>query len=741
MFLNMENNTYLRLIALLDKNNANYRLIDHAPEGRTEIVSPMRGNKLSQAAKCMVLAVNVSKTETKYVLGVIPGDRQIDFNALKTLMHASYVSFAPQEIAEKLSQSVVGTVLPFSFDPKLELIVDPTLLKNDELFFNAARLDRSVALKTNDYVTIVKPRLADIAKSLGVHEKIIKTDVKLATLRHSCAHLLAAAVLDLYPDAKPTIGPSIETGFYYDFDDLKISEQDLEKIEQKMHQIVKGWDKFELVEGKPANVYKKELSDELAKKDEKITYYRSGNFVDLCAGPHIEGSAKEILKHFKLLKVAGAYWHGDEKNKMLTRIYGTAFPTKEELNKYMWQLEEAEKRDHRKIGRELELFMFHETAPGMPYWLPKGVTIVNELIKFWREEHYARGYKEIISPLINKKELYLTSGHWEHFKENMFISETEEGETYGLKPMNCPNAMVVFGSTTRSYRELPLRLGDTDTLHRNERSGTLNGLLRVREFKQDDAHVFVTEDQIKSEYKNVFDITERFYSVFGLEYRFRLGTRPEKFMGDIETWDRAEKELKEILEVSGKEFFVLEGDGAFYGPKVDIIMKDALGRDWQMGTIQLDFQIPKNFHLTYAAEDGTAKTPVVIHRVIYGSLERFIGIIIEHFAGAFPTWLAPVQVIVLPIADRHLDYAKKVESELKEAGIRVEVDERSEKLGAKIRDAQMQKIPYMLVVGDKEMENQQIAVRSRDQGDLGVMALPNFTEKVKIEIQNKAIKQ
>lgn len=738
-FVKNMRDTYSKLIDLLDKHHAVYRLIDHAPEGRTEIVSPMRGNTLSQAAKCMVLSVNISKTETKYVLGVVPGDRQIDFNAVKTLMHASYVSFAPKEIAEELAQSVAGTVLPFPFTPKLELIVDPTLLENDELFFNAARLDRSMALKTKDYVSIAKPRLAQIAKSLDAKGKITTIDTKIATLRHSCAHLLAAAVLDLYPEAKPTIGPSIETGFYYDFDDLKISEQDLEKIEQKMHQLVKEWAKFELAEGKPANIYKQELVDELVKKGEKITYYKSGDFIDLCAGPHIEGNPKEILKHFKLLKVAGAYWHGDEKNKMLTRIYGTAFPTKEELDKYLWQLAEAEKRDHRKIGRELELFMFHEAAPGMPYWLPKGVSIVNELIKFWREEHYARGYKEIISPLINKKELYLTSGHWEHYKEDMFISETEEGETYGLKPMNCPNAMVVFGSTTRSYRELPLRLGDTDTLHRNERSGTLNGLLRVREFKQDDAHIFVTEDQIKSEYKNVFDITERFYSVFGLEYRFRLGTRPEKFMGDVETWDRAEKELKEILEDSGKEFFVLEGDGAFYGPKVDIIMKDALGRDWQMGTIQLDFQIPKNFQLTYAAEDGTAKTPVVIHRVIYGSLERFIGIIIEHFSGAFPTWLSPVQVAILPIADRHLDYAKKVETELKEAGIRVELDERSEKLGAKIRDAQMQKNPYMIIIGDKELEAKKISVRKRDGSDLGSLPLDEFIKNIRIEIVAKTV--
>lgn len=570
----------------------------------------------------------------------------------------------------------------------------------------------------------------------------------LNNLRHSTAHLLAAAVLELYPKAKRTIGPAIENGFYYDFDfgDVKVSEEDLPRIEEKMREIVKSWKGFEkrevsVKEAKEEyrdNEYKLELIEEFTGEGQKLTFFKSGEYSDLCRGGHIEDPAKE-LQHFKLLKIAGAYWRGDEKNKMLTRIYGTAFPTKVELEKYLWQVAEAEKRDHKKLGKELELFMFHETAPGMPYWLPKGVVLYNQLVQFWREEHSKQGYQEIVSPLLNKKELYLISGHWEHYKENMFISETEEKEIYAAKPMNCPNAMVVFGSKTRSYRDLPLRLGDTDTLHRYERSGTLNGLFRVREFRQDDAHIFVSEEQIKSEYKAVFEIVERFYSIFGLQYRFRLGTRPEKFMGDLETWNIAEKELKNILEESGREYSVMEGDGAFYGPKIDILMKDALERDWQMGTIQLDFQIPRNFKLTYAAEDGSVKTPVVVHRVVYGSLERFIGIIIEHFAGAFPTWLAPVQVVILPIADRHLEYAKSINSQLTTNNIRSEIDERAETLGAKIRDAQMQKVPYMLVVGDKEVESKKVAIRSREKGDLGQLELQKFLEDLKIEIDKKIL--
>ncbi|NBO22143.1 threonine--tRNA ligase, partial [bacterium] len=550
---------------------------------------------------------------------------------------------------------------------------------------------------------------------------------ELNNLRHSTAHLLAAAISELYPTSKNTIGPAIENKFYYDFDfgEIKITENDFPKIEQKMHEIVQNWNSFEKhdVSAKDAllefsnNEYKCELIKEFESQNQDITIYQSGDFRDLCKGGHIENPSKEI-KYFKLLSVAGAYWRGNEKNKMLTRIYGTAFFTQEDLENYLNMLLEAEKRNHRKLGKELELFMFHETAPGMAYFLPKGVKIYNELVDYWRTEHEKYNYQEIFSPLLNKKELYEISGHWDHYRENMFLTQTEESETYALKPMNCPNAMIIYGTKTRSYKELPLKLGDTDALHRFEMSGTLNGLLRTREFRQDDAHIFITEDQIKDSFKELFEITEKFYSVFGLNYTFRLGTRPESFMGDENLWDKAEKNLKEILEESKKDFFILEGDGAFYGPKIDILMKDSLGREWQMGTIQLDFQLPRRFNLKYTDKDGAEKTPVVIHRVIYGSFERFIGIITEHFGGNFPVWLSPVQAKIIPISDKFEDYTNEVFQKLKDSKIRVEIDNRNETLGSKIRDAQNEKIPYMLIIGQKEVSDQNITVRKNNSKDM-----------------------
>ena len=574
-------------------------------------------------------------------------------------------------------------------------------------------------------------------------------DERLTNLRHSCAHLMAAAVMELWPHARRTIGPSIENGFYFDFDfgDSKITDGDLPHIEAKMHEILPGWKNFERHEldtdaakkKYPGNVYKYELIDEFAAEGQKLTFYKSGQYWDLCRGGHVEHPDRE-LKHFKLLSLAGAYWRGNEKNKMLTRIYGTVFPTKKELEDHLNMLEEAKKRDHRKIGPALELFMFHQTSPGMPYWLPNGLIIYNELVKFWREDHVKRGYKEIASPLINKKELYVTSGHFEHYWENMFISKTADEGEYGIKAMNCPNAHVVFGSKTRSYRDLPLRLSDTDTLHRYELSGTLNGLLRVREFRQDDAHIYVTEDQIDSEYLEVFEIIKRFYSIFNIPYSFRLGTRnPDNFMGEISTWDKAEASLKEILEKSGVEYFVLEGDGAFYGPKVDILMKDVLGREWQMGTVQLDFQQPLRFKLEYIDKDGQGKTPICIHRVVYGSLERFIGILIEHFAGVFPVWLSPVQVVVLPISDKHSGYAKKVQEQLMGKGIRSELDSRNEPLNARIRDAQLQKIPYMLVVGDNEIKNSTVSERGRSGKNYGEIKTNKFIADIKEEIASRSL--
>lgn len=577
----------------------------------------------------------------------------------------------------------------------------------------------------------------------------------LHSLRHSCAHLLAAAVLKNYPTAKLTIGPSTDDGFYYDIDfDTPLSEDELPRLEKQMHNIVQTWKGFESEEISYAdakkkfadNPYKLELIEEIHAKGEPITLYTSGDFTDLCRGGHVEAPSK-ALQHFKLLSLAGAYWRGSEKNKMLTRIYGTAFETKDGLNEYLEMLEEAKKRDHRKLGQTLSLFMFHETSPGMPYWLPKGLKLYNALVNFWRVEHEAYGYQEIASPLVNKSDLWKTSGHWNHYKDDMFIADMGENEVYGIKPMNCPNAMVVFSSMQVSYKDLPLRLSDTDRLHRYERSGTLNGLFRVRSFQQDDSHNFISEEMIQSEYEHIFEVCEKFYGIFGLTYTFRLGTRPEKFMGDIAVWDRAEKELKQILDKSGKEYFIEEGDGAFYGPKVDIVMKDSLGRDWQMGTIQLDFQIPMRFGLSYTDSDGSKKTPIVVHRVIYGSLERFIGILIEHTAGAFPVWLAPTQVVLLPVSEKFMNLTDRVAMELKKLNIRVEVDDSNKTLGAKIRTTTLQKVPYMCIIGSTESDKSDLSedsskdlfvtVRTREGKDLGMMPLTKFALQIQDDIENK----
>jgi threonyl-tRNA synthetase len=598
---------------------------------------------------------------------------------------------------------------------------------------------------------------------------------QLHNIRHSLAHVLAAAVVEMFPNAQLGVGPVIDTGFYYDFAlPRPLTPEDLAKLEVRMRAIVKeGHDftredmsfadakayfvekkqpfKVELIgdiEKHGTTVFKDITGAEAKGGEEKsdtekpttVSLYHTGKFTDLCRGGHVANTSEIDRQSFKLDRVSGAYWRGDQANPQMQRIYGLAFATKEDLEAHIALQAELEKRDHKKLGPALELFMFHHTSPGMPYWLPKGVTLYNELLAFWREEHKKTGYQEIASPLLNKKELYVTSGHFEHYWPDMFVANMGEGEEYGIKPMNCPNAMVVFGHKQRSYRELPLRLSDVDPIHRYELSGTLNGLLRVREFKQDDAHIFISEDMIEDEYRAVFEIVERFYSIFGLEYSFRLGTRPASFTGEIETWDKAEAALKKILDNHGKPYHIEEGDGAFYGPKVDILMKDALGREWQMGTVQLDFQQPKRFELEYIAADGTKKTPVAIHRVVYGSLERFIGILIEHFSGAFPVWLSPVQVKILPIGETHNAYAAQVAQELEAAvpGIRIETDDRSESIGKKIRDAETSKIPYMLVIGDKEMADGAVAVRSRGQKESTTLSVAEFSKKIHGEIKGRS---
>ena len=565
--------------------------------------------------------------------------------------------------------------------------------------------------------------------------------------RHTTSHIMAQAVKKLFPNAKLAIGPSIENGFYYDYDVEKpFSLEDLENIEKEMKKICDEdlkLERFTLPRDEALKLmkdldepYKVELIEELP-EGEEISFYKQGDYVDLCAGPHLMSTG--LVKAFKLTSSSGAYWRGDEKNKMLQRIYGTSFPKKSELDNYLALIEEAKKRDHRKLGKELELFFFDETAPGMAYWLPKGFTMMNVLIDFWRKEHKKYGYQEFSGPQLNSSSLWKTSGHWDHYKEDMFVLTDADGNEQALKPMNCPNSIKVYQTKMRSYKDLPLRFNDVDVIHRNEKSGQLNGLFRVRMFRQDDSHNYVREDQIGSEIKSILELTKKLYSVFGLEYVLTLSTRPDDYMGEIETWNKAEADLKKVMNeiCGGDNYRINEGDGAFYGPKIDIKMKDCLGREWQMGTVQLDFQLPQRFDLYYIDENGEKKTPIMIHRAIFGSFDRFIGIITEHFAGAFPTWLAPVQVKVLPIStEKHADYARKLVDELTDKGFRIEIDDRNEKIGYKIREAQLQKVPYMLVVGDKEIENNQVGVRSRKDGDIGAMSLSDFEEKLDREVRN-----
>ncbi len=563
---------------------------------------------------------------------------------------------------------------------------------------------------------------------------------------HTTSHIMAQAVKRLFPEAKLAIGPAIENGFYYDFDVEKpFSEDDLKKIEEEMKKIIKEnfeLERFELPREKAIQFmkeknedYKVELIEDLP-NGEVISFYKQGDFTDLCRGPHLPSTG--AVKAVKLLTSSGAYWRGDEHNKMLQRIYGISFPKASELEDYLQKLEEAKQRDHRKLGKELDLFFFDETAPGMAYWMPKGFKMMNVLIDFWRKEHEKRGYQEFSGPQLNSSELWKISGHWDHYKEDMFVLTDTDGKEQALKPMNCPNAIKIFASKLRSYKDLPMRFNDIDVIHRNEKSGQLNGLFRVRMFRQDDSHNFITEDQIGSEIKDIIEIAKDLYGIFGLEFELTLSTRPDDYMGEIELWDKAEANLKQVLgELCGEgQYRINEGDGAFYGPKIDIKMKDCLGREWQMGTVQVDFQLPLRFHLSYIDSNGEKKTPILIHRALFGSFERFIGIITEHFAGAFPIWLAPIQVKVMPISDNQAEYAKQVFENLQEAGIRTELDDRQEKIGYKIREAQLQKIPYMLILGEKEVEAKSVGVRSRKEGDIGAMKLEEFIEKAKQEIEN-----
>ena len=568
------------------------------------------------------------------------------------------------------------------------------------------------------------------------------------TYRHSTSHVLAQAVKRLYPESKLAIGPAIEDGFYYDIDsDVTFTPEVLEKIEAEMRKICKEKlpiERFELPRAEAIKLmeekgepYKVELIEDLP-EDAVISFYRQGEFTDLCAGPHLDSTGRIKGNAIKLMNCTGAYWRGDSNRKMLQRIYGTCFLKKEELDAYLTRLEEAKKRDHRKLGRELGLFMMNEAGPGFPFFLPNGMTLKNTLIDYWREVHKRYGYVEISTPVILNRELWERSGHWDHYKDNMYTTVIDE-QDYAIKPMNCPGGMLVYESEPHSYRDLPLRVGELGLVHRHELSGALHGLFRVRCFTQDDAHIFMTPEQMKDEIKGVVRLFDEVYSTFGLKYEIELSTMPEDHIGTVEQWEHNQDILKEAITEMGKSYVINEGDGAFYGPKLDFHLSDSLGRTWQCGTIQLDSQLPERFELEYVGEDGAKHRPVMIHRVVLGSIERFIGVITEHFGGAFPTWLAPVQVKVMPITDRSRDYAKSVADRLDAAGVRVECDFRNEKIGYKIREAQSRKIPYMLVIGDKEAENGTVSVRTRSGGDKGAMALDAFIESVTQEISSRAL--
>lgn len=626
---------------------------------------------------------------------------------------------------------------------------------------DGTKKDYEKGVKVYDVTTDISEGLARVAMGAVVNNKIlgmqetINEDADFRVVKfedpegkkifwHTSAHIMALAVQNLFPGVKFAIGPAIDNGFYYDFDtDHRFTPEDLQAIEAEMKKIVKEGYKLERFEmprdealdffKEKDEVYKVDLIEKLP-EDEIISFYTLGEFTDLCAGPHLYDTKK--VKAIKLMSIAGAYWRGDEKNKMLQRIYGTTFEKKKDLEEYLNKLEEAKKRDHRKLGKELDLFSMQEEGPGFPFFHPNGMIIRNLLEDFWRTEHTKRGYGEIKTPLILNEKLWHQSGHWDHYKENMYFTSIDEGD-YAIKPMNCPGSILVYKSKMYSYRDLPLRWGELGLVHRHELSGALHGLMRVRSFTQDDAHLYMLPSQVKDEIKKTIDLADYIYNVFGFKYNIELSTRPENSMGSEEQWDLATESLREALEEKDIKYKLNEGDGAFYGPKIDFHLEDAIGRTWQCGTIQLDFQMPERFDLTYVAQDNEKKRPVMVHRTILGSMERFMGILIEHYAGKFPVWLAPVQATILPISDKFNDYAYEVKKAMEDKGIRVEVDDRAEKIGYKIREAQMQKIPYSLIVGEKEVEDRLLSIRKRDDGDMGQMGIDAFLEKIVQEIEEK----
>ena len=633
-----------------------------------------------------------------------------------------------------------------SINVKLKDGSERSVEDNSSVLDLAESISRNLGKKA--IVGEVNGKLVDLSYKLNDGDEVniltLEDEKAIEVMRHSLSHIMAQAVQRIYPNAKLAIGPYIENGFYYDFDlETPLTTEDLNKIEKEMNKIIAENLKFErkdvsrdealkMMEERGQS-YKVELINDLP-EGEKISLYTQGDYVDLCRGPHIPST--KYAKAFKLTSVAGAYWRGNEKNKMLQRIYAVAFKDKEELATYLHNMEEAKKRDHRKLGKELKLFTILPEGPGFPFMLPNGVILKNNLIDFWRKLHKEAGYVEVETPIMLNKQLWETSGHWDHYKENMYTSMID-GEEFALKPMNCPGGMLVYKTQTHSYRDFPMRVGELGRVHRHELSGALHGLFRVRAFTQDDAHIFMLPEQVKSEIKGVVELIDKVYSKFGFKYHVELSTRPEDSMGTDEEWSMAEESLRGALEELGLHYVVNEGDGAFYGPKIDFHLEDSIGRTWQCGTIQLDFQLPQRFELEYIGKDGEKHRPIVIHRVIFGSIERFIGILIEHFAGKFPTWLAPVQVKVLPISDKFADYAEEVKKELEANDIRVEIDNRSEKIGYKIREARNERVPYMVVIGEKEETEKTIALRSRQNGDEGSTSVKELIDRITKEVTDK----
>jgi threonyl-tRNA synthetase len=779
----VKQDAYAHLIQLLENQGAHYRAIDHAPEGRTEVVSELRGNPLAHAAKCMVVMVKLDKKEKRYCLAVVPGDAKVDLNAVKRLYEGEYAGFAPQPVAEELTGCVAGTILPFSFNPELPVIVDSALLQHEEFYFNAGRLDRSLVLKTADYVRIAQPQVASIiARSAppvapstnGKEADPMQANGadQLYKIRHSAAHVMAEAVLELYPDAKIAIGPPIDTGFYYDFDLGKdeggrprtFSPEDLEQIERRMRQIVAGKHPFvyrevsaeearHLFAGQP---YKLELIDGLAKGEvdeygnevqEKpvISTYRQDTFEDLCRGPHVEHTGQIPPDGFKLMSVAGAYWRGDEHNPMLQRIYGTAWRNKKELNEHLQLLEEAKKRDHRKLGKELEIFIFdEEIGPGLPLWLPNGAIIIEELEKLAKETELAAGYQRVRTPHLAKEDLFLHSGHLPYYAESMYPPMELEGVRYFVKPMNCPFHHKIFGSRPRSYRELPLRLAEYGTCYRYEKSGELFGLMRVRSMQMNDAHIYCAEEQFEEEFLRVVGLYLKNFEIFGIDrYVMRLSLHHPKQLGkkyvdNARLWQQTEDLVRRAMTHGNVPFVEVPDEAAFYGPKIDVQIWSAIGREFTLATNQVDFAQPQRFDLSFINSKGEEETPLCIHRAPLSTHERMIGFLIEHFAGAFPVWMAPKQVSVIPITSEHHEYAQNLAQRLQDEGVRAEADLSGDRMNAKIRTAQLLKTPYMLVVGDQEVSSGTVALRKRDGSRQDALPAAEFIAHVKERIRTRS---